>query len=305
MADDDAAAAAASAAAAAASAQAAASGYPGMTQAQLLATSAQTRVAAEAAAAELEGKLSEFWAEQLAEVQAASEFKNHLLPLARIKKIMKSDEDVRMISAEAPVLFAKACEMFILELTYRAWAQTEDAKRRTLQRSDISTAIQKTDIFDFLIDIVPREEAKKDAAAAPALDPAHLQAFYASAAASAPAPAPPPYQAAAPDAYPQHALYNQYAYQQAQAQAQAAMANPNFLRMQQQMMYHTAQGGGAGAPNVHGVQGVQGGAFPGAQYPQAPGVPQHAPGGAPGAPYAPPPGPGEAPPAQQQAPPAE
>lgn len=38
----------------------------------------------------------------------------HQLPLARIKKIMKSDEDVRMISAEAPVLFAKACELFIL-----------------------------------------------------------------------------------------------------------------------------------------------------------------------------------------------
>ena len=31
----------------------------------------------------------------------------------------QSDEDVRMISAEAPVLFAKACEMFILELTMK------------------------------------------------------------------------------------------------------------------------------------------------------------------------------------------
>lgn len=41
------------------------------------------------------------------------------LPLARIKRIMKSDEDVRMISAEAPVLFAKACELFILDLTMR------------------------------------------------------------------------------------------------------------------------------------------------------------------------------------------
>jgi nuclear transcription factor Y, gamma len=41
------------------------------------------------------------------------------LPLARIKRIMKSDEDVRMISAEAPVLFAKACELFIMELTMR------------------------------------------------------------------------------------------------------------------------------------------------------------------------------------------
>jgi len=38
-----------------------------------------------------------------------------------------------MISAEAPVIFAKACEMFILELTMRAWTHTEENKRRTLQ----------------------------------------------------------------------------------------------------------------------------------------------------------------------------
>jgi len=59
-------------------------------------------------------------------------FKTHSLPLARVKKIMKSDEDVRMISAEAPVVFAKACELFIVELTHRAWLHTEEGKRRTL-----------------------------------------------------------------------------------------------------------------------------------------------------------------------------
>merc|ERR1711904_600078 len=92
-----------------------------------------------------------------------SVFKNHQLPLARIKKIMKSDEDVRMISAEAPVLFAKACELFILELTLRSWMHSEESKRRTLQRNDIAAAITKTDVFDFLLDIVPREEAKEEA----------------------------------------------------------------------------------------------------------------------------------------------
>jgi len=59
--------------------------------------------------------LRAFWAQQLAEMSATTDFKTHNLPLARIKKIMKSDEDVRMISSEAPALFAKACEMFILE----------------------------------------------------------------------------------------------------------------------------------------------------------------------------------------------
>ncbi len=87
-----------------------------------------------------------------------NDFKNHQLPLARIKKIMKADEDVRMISAEAPVLFAKACEMFILELTLRSWIHTEENKRRTLQKNDIAAAITRTDIFDFLVDIVPRDE---------------------------------------------------------------------------------------------------------------------------------------------------
>lgn len=83
------------------------------------------------------------------------DFKNHNdLPLARIKRIMKSDEDVRMISAEAPVLFAKACEMFILELTLRSWGYSEKNKRRTLQKEDIQTAIRNTDIFDFLVDVI-------------------------------------------------------------------------------------------------------------------------------------------------------
>ncbi|RKO85675.1 histone-fold-containing protein, partial [Blyttiomyces helicus] len=84
------------------------------------------------------------------------DFKFHNLPLARIKKVMKTDEDVKMISAEAPLVFSKACEIFILELTMRAWTHTEENKRRTLQKSDVATAVSKADMYDFLIDIVPR-----------------------------------------------------------------------------------------------------------------------------------------------------
>ncbi|TDH65660.1 hypothetical protein CCR75_009199 [Bremia lactucae] len=108
--------------------------------------------------------LHAFWQHQIQDISQIDtntyDFKTHQLPLARIKKIMKTDEDVRMISAEAPVLFAKACEMFILELSLRAWIHTEENKRRTLQRNDIAMAITKTDVFDFLIDIVPRDDIK-------------------------------------------------------------------------------------------------------------------------------------------------
>ncbi|KAB8253959.1 histone-fold-containing protein [Aspergillus pseudonomiae] len=91
------------------------------------------------------------------------DYKIHQLPLARIKKVMKADPEVKMISAEAPILFAKGCDIFITELTMRAWIHAEDNKRRTLQRSDIAAALSKSDMFDFLIDIVPREEATSHA----------------------------------------------------------------------------------------------------------------------------------------------
>lgn len=111
---------------------------------------------------QLQQQLQQFWGDQFDEINQVMDFKNHNLPLARIKKIMKADEDVRMISAEAPVIFARACEMFILELSLRSWYHTEENKRRTLQKNDIAAAITRTDIFDFLVDIVPREDLKDE-----------------------------------------------------------------------------------------------------------------------------------------------
>jgi histone H3/H4 len=107
----------------------------------------------------LQDMLARFWTSQNREMDVLNitteqDFKYHNdLPLARIKRIMKSDEDVRMISAEAPVLFAKACEIFILELSIRAWGAAEKSKRRTLQKEDIEMAIKNTDKFDFLVNL--------------------------------------------------------------------------------------------------------------------------------------------------------
>jgi len=110
----------------------------------------------------LEDKLAAFWREMMEDVENSgsdiTEFKTQQLPLARIKKIMKSDEDVRMISAEAPVLFAKACEFFILEMTLRAWHIAEENKRKTLTKGDIAAAVARTEVWDFLADTVPQED---------------------------------------------------------------------------------------------------------------------------------------------------
>ncbi|RDA87515.1 hypothetical protein CP532_1600 [Ophiocordyceps camponoti-leonardi (nom. inval.)] len=108
--------------------------------------------------------LTTYWQQTITHLESDThDYKIHQLPLARIKKVMKADPEVKMISAEAPILFAKGCDIFITELTMRAWIHAEENKRRTLQRSDIASALAKSDMFDFLIDIVPREEASSHA----------------------------------------------------------------------------------------------------------------------------------------------
>lgn len=83
----------------------------------------------------------------------------------------------------APILFCKACEsaslfiitpylcymgpVFIAEITARAFIIADSNKRRTLSRADIAKALTKSDQFDFLIDIVPREEPFAGAGANP------------------------------------------------------------------------------------------------------------------------------------------
>ncbi|KAK1393166.1 Nuclear transcription factor Y subunit C-2 [Heracleum sosnowskyi] len=103
----------------------------------------------------LEQRLQSYWEARRQQVEQMTNF-NHSVPLARIKKIMQADEDVNMIAAEAPVVFAKAAEMFVMEMTLRGWAHTEEDRRRVLQTKDIAAAISESDLYDFLADVIPK-----------------------------------------------------------------------------------------------------------------------------------------------------
>ncbi|KAF9651400.1 histone-fold-containing protein [Thelephora ganbajun] len=116
--------------------------------------------------------LPSFWRRQIdAAEQETPDYRHPPLPLARIKKVMKSDPDVKVrhsLASEAPILFCKACEIFIAEITARAFIIADSNKRRTLSRSDIAKALSKSDQFDFLIDVVPREDTSGGQASAAA-----------------------------------------------------------------------------------------------------------------------------------------
>ena len=93
-----------------------------------------------------------------------TDFKLQELPLARVKKVMKQDDEIEgisrfLVSMEALIIMAKACELFVNELTLRGWHITEENRRRTLQRMHLAQAMIKCEMFDFLIDIVPRDQA--------------------------------------------------------------------------------------------------------------------------------------------------
>ncbi|GAA5840209.1 hypothetical protein JCM11251_005947 [Rhodosporidiobolus azoricus] len=105
--------------------------------------------------------ISRFWQHALNVAEHhEDDFKHQALPLARIKKVAKMDPEVQgqMISSEVTVLFEKACQIFIQEVTARAHLVSLAARRRTLSRADVAQAVSRSDMFDFLIDIVPRAE---------------------------------------------------------------------------------------------------------------------------------------------------
>lgn len=68
---------------------------------------------------------------------------------------MKVEEDVKMVASEVPALFSFVAEVFVQELTVRAWMCTEDGKRKILQSSDIGFAVKTSSMYDFLTYVVP------------------------------------------------------------------------------------------------------------------------------------------------------
>ncbi|KAL0266131.1 UNVERIFIED_CONTAM: hypothetical protein PYX00_011847 [Menopon gallinae] len=77
-----------------------------------------------------------------------------MLPLARIKRLMKIEEDADHIASEVLFLYSKVTEAFIEVLTVKAWQITVADGRRIIQFMDLARAIRSADIYDFLLYIV-------------------------------------------------------------------------------------------------------------------------------------------------------
>ena len=67
-----------------------------------------------------------------------------IFPLARVKKIIKLDEDVKRISPDALFLFSKATEMFLANLAVETEEIMDAHRRRTVKLTDLNHAIHKS-----------------------------------------------------------------------------------------------------------------------------------------------------------------
>uniref|UniRef100_A0AC35TTI3 CBFD_NFYB_HMF domain-containing protein n=1 Tax=Rhabditophanes sp. KR3021 TaxID=114890 RepID=A0AC35TTI3_9BILA len=73
-----------------------------------------------------------------------------VFPLARVKKIMKHNPDVALITPEAAVGVSSFTEKFIEILTEECFKAAEIAKRKTVQRKDLDSVISRSYAFQIL-----------------------------------------------------------------------------------------------------------------------------------------------------------
>lgn len=70
-------------------------------------------------------------------------------PLKRIRKLSQAPS----MSAEVPIMLGKACELFVLDLSVRAWERTALANRRIMQPHDFFSTVCEVENLSFLLDL--------------------------------------------------------------------------------------------------------------------------------------------------------
>ncbi|EJD38365.1 histone-fold-containing protein [Auricularia subglabra TFB-10046 SS5] len=75
-------------------------------------------------------------------------------PVARIKRIMQKDEEVGKVAQATPVVISKALELFLARLVDEAHKVTVERSARRVEPYHLKQAIARTEILDFLKEIV-------------------------------------------------------------------------------------------------------------------------------------------------------
>lgn len=83
-------------------------------------------------------------------------------PAARIKKIMQLDEDIGKVAQATPVVVGRALEIFMANLVEAAIIEAKSAGVRRIAATHIRAAVENTEQFDFLVDVVLKYQSGKN-----------------------------------------------------------------------------------------------------------------------------------------------
>jgi histone H3/H4 len=79
------------------------------------------------------------------------------LPISRVKKIMKEDQEVHKIANDAAICTAVATEVFLQYLIKHAHQYTRRDNRKTVSYKDLALAVKEVEQLDlFLQDVIPQ-----------------------------------------------------------------------------------------------------------------------------------------------------
>ncbi|CAH1247871.1 CHRAC1 [Branchiostoma lanceolatum] len=93
--------------------------------------------------------------------KSATKSKPVVLPMARIKTIMRSSAEITNIGQESVYLVARATELFIQHLATEAFKQDPETTD-TLAYGDLAEVVNDADNLQFLADVIPKKIVVRD-----------------------------------------------------------------------------------------------------------------------------------------------
>ncbi|CAN6335792.1 unnamed protein product [Urochloa humidicola] len=98
--------------------------------------------------------IQEFWRKKQDEIEAIEDFRKHPIPMRRLKKVVNAKKGKIMMRTDSPSFLTKACELFVQELSFRAWMCATSHGRRIILDSDIAEAIASSKSYGFLNNVL-------------------------------------------------------------------------------------------------------------------------------------------------------
>jgi nuclear transcription factor Y gamma len=98
--------------------------------------------------------IEEFWRKKQEEIEVIKDFGERTIPMTSLKKVICAEKGKMVMTSDIPTFMTKACEIFVQELSIRAWMCACSHNRSIILDSNIAKEIASIKSYDFLNDVL-------------------------------------------------------------------------------------------------------------------------------------------------------